>query len=102
MLRGMSTVSYWADDWQAAKAWYTELLGIEPYFLRDGYAEWRLGDREDEFGLIDGQTRPFMSRRALQSRHDVVALSSVGSDPGFSVTSTVRAGRCCCHAATAR
>ncbi len=57
-LRGMANVSYWADDWQAAKAWYSELIGADPYFLRDGYAEWRLGDDQDELGLIDSRYRP--------------------------------------------
>jgi hypothetical protein len=32
MLGGLSTVSSYADDILAAKKWYTELLGIEPYF----------------------------------------------------------------------
>jgi catechol 2,3-dioxygenase-like lactoylglutathione lyase family enzyme len=32
MLRGMSTVNLWADDLPAATRWYTELLGVEPYF----------------------------------------------------------------------
>jgi uncharacterized glyoxalase superfamily protein PhnB len=54
----MATASYWAADWAAAKAWYTELIGFEPYFLRDGYAEWRLGDYQDELGLIDSRYRP--------------------------------------------
>jgi catechol 2,3-dioxygenase-like lactoylglutathione lyase family enzyme len=34
MLRGFATISYWADDLEAAKDWYAELLGIEPYFVR--------------------------------------------------------------------
>src|SRR5215471_5507720 len=34
MLRGLSTVSFFADDVMAAQAWYAELLGIEPYFVR--------------------------------------------------------------------
>ena len=34
MLRGLATISYWADDLKAARAWYTELLGIAPYFER--------------------------------------------------------------------
>jgi catechol 2,3-dioxygenase-like lactoylglutathione lyase family enzyme len=29
----MTTVSYWATDVEAATAWYTELLGVEPYCL---------------------------------------------------------------------
>lgn len=44
MLRGITTVSFWADDLAAATAWYTELLGIAPYFERPGYAEFRIGD----------------------------------------------------------
>lgn len=33
-LRGFATISYWADDMEAAKAWYSDLLGITPYFER--------------------------------------------------------------------
>jgi predicted enzyme related to lactoylglutathione lyase len=64
MLRGMTTVSYWAADLESAKAWYTELLGIEPYFERPGasepaaYIEFRIGDYEHELGLIDARYRP--------------------------------------------
>ena len=57
-LRGMATVSYWSDDWPAAKSWYSELIGFQPYFLREGYAEWRLGDYQDELGLVDTRYRP--------------------------------------------
>jgi hypothetical protein len=35
MLRGRTTVSFFADDVVAAQGWYTELLGIEPYFMRE-------------------------------------------------------------------
>src|SRR5215472_4203803 len=34
MLRGFATINYWADDLGAAKRWYAELLGVEPYFER--------------------------------------------------------------------
>jgi hypothetical protein len=34
MLRGLATVSFRADDGKAARAWYSELLGIAPYFER--------------------------------------------------------------------
>lgn len=56
--RGMATVSYWAEDLEAAKKWYTELLGIAPYFERPGYAEFRLGDFQHELGLIDRRYAP--------------------------------------------
>jgi predicted enzyme related to lactoylglutathione lyase len=57
-LRGFSTISYWAADLDAAKAWYSELLGIQPYFERPGYAEFRLGDYQHELGLIDSRYAP--------------------------------------------
>jgi catechol 2,3-dioxygenase-like lactoylglutathione lyase family enzyme len=34
MLRGLTTVNFWAADMAAAKKWYTELLGFGPYFER--------------------------------------------------------------------
>jgi len=57
-LRGMSNVSYWAEDHDAATAWYTELLGMEPYFQMPGYVEWRVGDYGHELGLIDARYAP--------------------------------------------
>jgi predicted enzyme related to lactoylglutathione lyase len=63
MLRGFATVSYWAADLVAAKKWYSELLGIEPYFERPdpehpAYVEFRLGDYQHELGLIDSKYAP--------------------------------------------
>ena len=77
MLRGLATVNYWADDLEAAKEWYSELLGSEPYFeraeldgrivapgdpgydqARPGYIEFRLGDYQHELGLIDSRYAP--------------------------------------------
>jgi len=63
MLRGLATVSFFADDLAAAKNWYTELLGIDPYFERPdskhpAYIEFRLGDYQDELGLIDSRYAP--------------------------------------------
>ncbi|MFE6254033.1 VOC family protein [Agromyces sp. NPDC057865] len=58
MLRGFATVSYYAADLEAAAAWYAEVLGVEPYYRRPGYTEFRVGDTSDELGLIDAQYRP--------------------------------------------
>lgn len=63
MLRGMATVSYFADDLDAAARWYGELLGVEPYyrFPHDGppaYIEFRVGDQQDELGIIDRRYAP--------------------------------------------
>ncbi|QOT09488.1 VOC family protein [Paenibacillus sp. JNUCC32] len=63
-MRGFATISYWADDMEAAKAWYSDLLGIAPYFERSGpdgklaYAEFRIGDYQHELGLIDRRFAP--------------------------------------------
>ena len=53
MLRGLTTAVYPVADHAAAVAWYTELTGVEPYFTRPGYTEFRLGDYSHELGLID-------------------------------------------------
>ncbi|MER6947529.1 VOC family protein [Nonomuraea sp. NPDC000554] len=60
MLRGLTTVSFFADDVTAAARWYTELLGIEPYFTRPAkgtpaYVEFRIGDHQHELGIIDSR-----------------------------------------------
>jgi predicted enzyme related to lactoylglutathione lyase len=62
-LRGMATVNFWADDMVAARDWYTELFGVEAYFQRPdaehpAYVEFRIGDSEDEFGIIDRKYAP--------------------------------------------
>jgi predicted enzyme related to lactoylglutathione lyase len=64
-LRGLTTISYWADDVKAAKKWYTTLLGAEPYFERPDlqnpvYIEFRLGDYAHELGIIDRKYAPPM------------------------------------------
>jgi predicted enzyme related to lactoylglutathione lyase len=63
MLRGFATISYWADDLEAAKNWYAELLGVEPYFVRPeegppAYVEFRIGDYQHELGIIDRRYAP--------------------------------------------
>jgi predicted enzyme related to lactoylglutathione lyase len=64
MLRGLANVNFWADDLEAAKKWYVELLGVEPYFERPGngqpaaYYEFRIGDYQAELGLVDRRYAP--------------------------------------------
>jgi predicted enzyme related to lactoylglutathione lyase len=58
-LRGFTAISYWAADLEAAKGWYTQLLGIEPYFQRPGSCQFRIGDYQHELGLIDSKYAPF-------------------------------------------
>lgn len=61
-LRGMATVNFWADDVVAARDWY-EVFGVEAYFQRPNaehpaYVEFRIGDYEHEFGIIDRTYAP--------------------------------------------
>ena len=56
--RGLANVSFFADDLDAARTWYTELFGVEPYFAREGYIEFRIGDHLDELGIIDRRFVP--------------------------------------------
>ncbi|MEV7616837.1 VOC family protein [Streptomyces sp. NPDC089799] len=58
MLRGVATISFWAEDLAAATRWYTELLGFGPCFERPGYAEFRIGDHQQELGVIDAKFAP--------------------------------------------
>lgn len=62
-LRGIATISLYADDMAAARKWYSDLFGIEPYFVRPdeqnpAYIEFRVGDYEDEVGIISRKFAP--------------------------------------------
>lgn len=54
MLRGLTTTSFYAADLDAASAWYSDLFGVEPYFVvPNGYIEFRIGDYTGEFGIVN-------------------------------------------------
>lgn len=62
MFRGIANVNLIATDMDRAIAWYTDVMGAEPYFVRPEsgtpqYAEWRFGDDEDELALMDARFR---------------------------------------------
>ena len=57
-LRGLSTINFFASDHETAKKWYTEFLGVEPYFNVPGYAEFRIGDFQHELGIVDSRYAP--------------------------------------------
>jgi predicted enzyme related to lactoylglutathione lyase len=79
MLRGLTTVTYFADDLLAARDWYTELLGFEPYFVREvdgapAYLEFRVGDYQHELGFLD---RRFAPHRSSEEASGIVAYWAV-------------------------
>jgi len=58
MLRGLTTITFTADDVAAARDWYAAFLGQEAYFARPAegtpaYVEFRVGADEDELGIMD-------------------------------------------------
>ncbi len=64
MFRGFATISFYADDLTAARDWYTELLGVGPYYAFPrppapaAYLEFRVGDDQAELGFIDRKYAP--------------------------------------------
>ncbi|MBO3732041.1 VOC family protein [Glycomyces niveus] len=58
MLRGFSTISFFAEDLEAAKAWYSDLFGAGPYFEVPGYIEFRVGDYQHEIGIAQAEWAP--------------------------------------------
>jgi catechol 2,3-dioxygenase-like lactoylglutathione lyase family enzyme len=64
MFRGFATINFFADDLVKARDWYSELLGMEPYFAfplppeAPAYFEFRVGDAPDELGFIDRRYAP--------------------------------------------
>ncbi len=64
-LRGLSTISFYADNHEEAKKWYYEIFGMEPYFNVPGYSEFRLGDYQHELGIIDGKYAPKNSAKEI-------------------------------------
>jgi predicted enzyme related to lactoylglutathione lyase len=76
MFRGLAHLNLVAHDMPAAIAWYSKVFDAPPYFVRpeEGppqYAEWRFGDDEDEFALMDARFRPALASPggALVSMH---------------------------------
>lgn len=61
MLKGFATINYFAADLTAARDWYTEVLGVPPYFSvgePPAYYEFRIGDYQHELGLVDARYAP--------------------------------------------
>lgn len=99
MFRGLANLNIVAEDMAAAVAWYSTVFDSSPYFVRPEsgpvqYAEWRFGDDEDEFALMDARFRPALPKPggALMSIHvddvrsAVDRLVELGAEPFDPVT----------------
>jgi predicted enzyme related to lactoylglutathione lyase len=64
MLRGLTSIQLFVDDVPKAERWYTEVLGIEPYFrsedagLPPGHVGFRVGPYRSELGVTDRRLAP--------------------------------------------
>ncbi|MFD6815427.1 VOC family protein [Microbacterium sp. NPDC060132] len=99
MFRGLANLNLVAEDMPAAIDWYARVFDAAPYFTRPEqgtpqYAEWRFGDDDDEFALMDARFRPALPQPggALVSLHvdDIRAemdrLAALGATPFDPVT----------------
>lgn len=62
-LRGLAQLNIPADDVAATRDWYARATGVQPYFQQPdaeapAYVEFRLGDAQDELGIIDRRYLP--------------------------------------------
>jgi lactoylglutathione lyase len=57
MLKGLRTVVYHVPDLDAAKAWFTDAIGIEPYFDQPFYVGFNVGGYELGLLPFEGDTQ---------------------------------------------
>lgn len=85
MFQGLRTVIYHVDDLNKAKAWYADVLGIEPYFDEPFYVGFNVGGFE--LGLdpgMEGVTKG-SNVEAYWGVHDIAAchkrILELGAQP---------------------
>ena len=80
MFLGLRTVIYPAPDLDALKRWYTELLGIEPYFDQPFYVGFSVAGYElalDPDGAVPDGPRTYWGVAAVD--HALARLVAVGA-----------------------
>ena len=90
MLLGLRTVIYKVDDLDAAKEWYTSLLGVGPYFDEPFYIGYNVGGYElgldpDTEGSIRGD-----SPAAYWGVEDIAAVVEKLKADGTEVASDIQ------------
>jgi predicted enzyme related to lactoylglutathione lyase len=64
MFRGLTSFQAFVDDIGEGERWYSEVLGIQPYFrsedagLPPGHVGFRVGDNRSELGVTDRKLAP--------------------------------------------
>jgi predicted enzyme related to lactoylglutathione lyase len=89
MLEGLRTVIYKVDDLDAAKEWYTSLLGFGPYFDEPFYVGFNVGGYElgldpDVAGVIRGD-----SPASYWGVDDIAAVIEKPKENGTEIVSDV-------------
>ena len=89
MFLGLRTVIYPAPDLDASKAWFTQILGIEPYFDQPFYVGFSVGGYE--LGL-DPDADPALGAQSYWGVADIDAarssLLAAGARPNADVVDT--------------
>lgn len=85
MFLGLRTVNYPAPDLEAAKAWWTAVLGVEPYFDEPFYVGFEVGGYE--LGLNPAMTGgPITYWGVPDADAALQALLDAGAQPNDPVT----------------
>ncbi len=83
MVLGLRTVIYPAPDLVAAKRWYTDMLGVAPYFDEPFYVGFSVGGFE--LGLLPNATPETVGPQALWGVADIRSaysrLIELGASP---------------------
>lgn len=64
MFRGLTSFQAFVDDIAEGERWYSEVLGIRPYFrsedagLPAGHVGFRVGEKQSELGVTDRRLAP--------------------------------------------
>ena len=84
MVQGIRSVIYPVKDITKAKALYTELLGIEPYFDQPFYVGYRVGDQEiglDPNGFAEGMNSPIAYWHVKDIKKSLDSFTTTGTQP---------------------
>ena len=97
MFQGLRTVIYGAKDIEQAKAWYSTVLGIQPYFDEPFYVGFEVGGFELglEHGAAVGTSGPIAYwgvADADQAYKRLLELGASGQNPIQDVGGNIRIG----------
>ncbi len=91
MFLGLRTVIYPAPDLAAAKAWYTALLGVEPYFDEPFYVGFEVGGYELGLNPDNDVAETYWGVADIEAAHAaLLAAGAVARSPVTDVGEGIR------------